>query len=299
MRIQLSFPRPGRPRHEACSLSTAACGTVRSSGRYGPARVLLALLLAVLGGCNLQKNMLYYPDHSLPSPQQLAADRIRFWPSESAQDYRGFIGPTPAGKARGTIVVFHGNAGTAAHRAFYTEALVPLGFRVVLAEYPGYGGRPGELGEESLVRDGRETVRLASEQFGSPLYVLGESLGCGVAAAIAKDPSSRIDGIILITPWDSLLSIAKDKFPWLPVRLLLSDSYDSVANLKAFGQRIAVVAAEQDEVIPPAHARKLYQSVQSEKQLWTIRGAGHNDWPGRVDQSWWREIMDYVAKASR
>jgi pimeloyl-ACP methyl ester carboxylesterase len=257
--------------------------------------VLSALLLAVVAGCNLQKTMLYYPDKALPSREQMAADGIRFWPSDPP-GYRGFIAAGNAG-ARGTVVVFHGNAGNAADRSYYVHVLAPLGYRVILAEYPSYGARSGGLGEGSFVRDGRETVRLAAEQFGRPLFLLGESLGSAVAAGIAKD--SPVDGIILITPWDTLLSVAKEKFPWLPVRLFLSDTYDSIANLRSFPARIAVVGAERDEVIPIEHARVLYESLPGEKRMWTISGAGHNDWIGRVDGPWWREVTDYVSKGGR
>jgi pimeloyl-ACP methyl ester carboxylesterase len=258
-------------------------------------RVLLAILLAGLAGCDLQKNMLYHPDTTLPSREQLAAGRIEFWPS-GPPGYRGFLATLPPSVVRGTVVVFHGNAGNAAHRSYYIDALAPLGYRVILAEYPGYGARPGKLEEPSFVRDGGETLRLAAEQFGRPVFVLGESLGCGVATAVAKEHPSGIDGIILITPWDTLLAVAREKFPWLPVRWFLSDSYDSIANLKSFPDRIAVVGAEGDAVIPVGHARALYESLPGEKKMWTFRGAGHNDWLSRVGESWWREIMEYVDK---
>ena len=253
---------------------------------------LLAVLL--LSGCNAQRTMLYHPSSHMPSPAELAADRIQFWPSGGSA-YRGFIGTAPTGAVKGTIVVFHGNAGNAADRAYYVNPLSVLGYRVVLAEYPGYGARAGKPGEASFVRDARETVRLAYERYGKPVYLLGESLGCGVAAAVAGDAPSLIDGILLITPWDTLLSVAQEKFPWFPVRLFLSDAYDSVGNLKAFLGRIAVVGAENDRVIPIHHARALYDALPGPKRMWTIKGAGHNDWLDAIDLVWWREIIGFAA----
>jgi uncharacterized protein len=137
-------------------------------------------------------------------------------------------------------------------------------------------------------------VRLAFEQFGKPVFLLGESLGCAVVAGAVKDLSVQIDAIILITPWDTLLSVAKEKLPWLPVRLFLKDKYDSVENLEAFKGRIAIVGAEKDEVVPVHHAHTLYQTLPSNKKMWTIKEAGHNDWFDRVGQSWWQTIMDYA-----
>lgn len=67
--------------------------------------------------------------------------------------------------------------GLGVERSWYRDALGPLGYRVVLLEYAGYGGRPGELSEHALVTDAAESLRLLADEFGHPLYVLGESLG--------------------------------------------------------------------------------------------------------------------------
>ncbi|OGW29799.1 MAG: hypothetical protein A2X56_13520 [Nitrospirae bacterium GWC2_57_13] len=268
----------------------------------------------------MQRNMLYHPSKYLPSQAALSTYNIQYWPS-NPKEYRGFISTRHAGALKGTIIVFHGNAGTAADRVYYVQALTRLGYRIILAEYPGYGTRKGELGEVSFVQDAKETLRLASEKYGSPIYLLGESLGCAVAAAAAKDPplepfsgaggsleqrdipqsreardvrGANIDGIILITPWDTLLSVAKEKFTWLPVSWFLRDTYDSIGNLKGYPGRIAVIGAEQDEVIPLHHAEALFSSLPGSRKMYVIKGAGHNDWLRMVDLSWWKEITGFI-----
>lgn len=256
-------------------------------------KLILILIIAAFAGCNLQKNMLYYPDSHIPSREELAAEGIQYWPSAAA-GYRGFAGTVPITQGKGTILVFHGNAGTASDRTYYVQSLASLGYRVILAEYPGYGGRDGEPGETVFVNDAKETLRIASEQYGNPLYLLGESLGSGVTAAVAND-APAVEGLILITPWDTLLSVAQKKFPWLPVRLFLRDKYDTIGNLKGFQGRIAIIGAERDEIIPIGHALALYESLPGNKKMWTIKGAGHNDWPDRTDASLWKEITDFIA----
>ena len=246
-----------------------------------------------LTGCNMQNRLLYYPSFHLPSVEDLATRNIRFWPSGPA-GYRGFTGASAVGKQKATVIVFHGNAGTAADREYYVAALGPLGYRVILAEYPGYGKREGELGERSFVADARATLRLAEETYGGPVFLLGESLGCGVAAGLAGDKSLPIAGLLLITPWDTLSEVAKSHFPWLPVGLFLTDRYDNVGNLKSFPGRIAVVGAERDDIVPVRHAETLHQSLPGDKRMWVIRGAGHNDWLMRIGPPQWREWMDYV-----
>lgn len=242
----------------------------------------------------MQNKFLYFPSPELPSARLLSAENLKLWPKNSP-DYRGLIVDQDPPAPNGTMILFHGNGGTAFDRGFYLEPLGKLGFRVILAEYPKYGGRPGKVGEKPFVDDGRETVRLAFEQYGEPLYLLGESLGCGVAAAIAKHTPVPIGGIVLITPWDTLAAVAKSLFPFLPMSLLLTDKYDSIGNLQSFKGKISVVGAERDEILPIKHAHYLYQSLpEGQKRMWVIKGAGHNDWPYYAEASLWKEMTDFV-----
>jgi len=239
----------------------------------------LLVAAMIFSDCNIQNNFLYFPDSTAPSEETLKASNLKPWPS-SLKDYRGFVSMLEPRYTNGTVIVFHGNGGAAVDRTFYVKVLGDLGYRVILAEYPMNGGRKGALGEKSFVNDANETILLAYQQFGGPLYLLGESLGCGVAAAAVHTTSARIDGVILITPWDNLASIAHSKFPVLPVRLFLTDNYDNIGNLESFKGRIVVVGTERDEVIPIKHANALYTSLSSSaKQMWVIREAGHNNWP--------------------
>jgi hypothetical protein len=256
-------------------------------------RILLIVTAMTLIGCDLQDRLLYYPESGVPSAGELSALNLRFWPSGPA-GYRGFTGAAEMGNIRGTVIVFHGNAGTAADRGYYLTALSALGYRVILAEYPGYGARKGALGEKSFVDDAREMIRIASKQYREPLFLLGESLGCGVAAGAAADPALKIDGILLITPWDTLRSVAKSHFPWLPVGLFLKDRYDNPENLRSFRGKIAVVGAERDDIVPIRHAHALFRLLTGEKRMWVLPATGHNDWPMRIDSRKWSEWMDFV-----
>ncbi|MFA5323645.1 MAG: alpha/beta fold hydrolase [Smithella sp.] len=242
----------------------------------------------------MQNRFLYFPEPQWPTQQSLQYEKMKLW-QVSNDDYQGLIPAEEALAPNGTIVLFHGNGGTALDRGFYLQPFMALGFRVVLAEYPKYGGRPGKVGEKPFVAAGLETVRLAFEQYGEPLYIVGESLGCGVAAAVAKQTSVPIAGIILITPWDTLASVAKSLFPFFPVKLVLTDKYDSIENLKSFKNNISVVGAERDEILPIKHAVNLYNALpEGKKRMWIIKGAGHNDWPMYADASLFKEMTDFV-----
>ena len=247
-------------------------------------------------GCDMQYNMLYYPDSRMPSESELVAKGLQFWPAGPV-DYRGYVNRSGGESIRGTLIVFHGNAGTAVDREYYVPPLGSLGYRVVLAEYPAYGGRKGKLGEQSFVNDARETVRIAAEKYKGPLYLLGESLGCGVVAAVANDTSLGIAGVVLITPWKTLLAVAKDHYPYLPVGWFMKDRYDNGKNLRSFRGKIAVVGAELDEVVPVRHAKELFTSLPERKRMWIIKGAGHNDWSMHLNMAKWQEIMEFLLDA--
>jgi pimeloyl-ACP methyl ester carboxylesterase len=168
---------------------------------------------------------------------------------------------------------------------------LPLGLRVILAEYPGYGPRVGTLSEASLVADAGETIALTQRQYGGPVLLIGESLGAAVAAAAAAAHPQLVSGLLLITPWDQLAQVGAYHYPWLPVRWLLRDEYDSVTRLQGFERPVIVAVAERDRIVPARFGIALYRSLDGPKHLLAIPGSGHNDWPDRVDASWWRDVV--------
>lgn len=247
-----------------------------------------------------QERLLYFPEKAP------VAELLRFvpgaqpWPEPGSDSdhFRGLLSTSPSGAPRGTIIVFHGNAGHAGHRGFYVDALAKSGWRVILAEYPGYGPRKGRLGEDSLVADAAETIALVRSQFSGPLYLLGESLGAGVvAAASGRLQHAGITGLLLVTPWDRLQSVASYHYPWLPVSWLLNDRYDSVAHLAGFRGRVAMVLAADDRIVPAEFGRVLFASLTTEKILRVVPAADHNDWVERTDVVWWQSLLEYLQLA--
>jgi uncharacterized protein len=260
------------------------------------AATALALLLAAvvtLGAPALvQDRLLYFPARATVA--QMQAGSLRAWPA--VEDFRGLVAEAagPVAGVRGTAIVFHGNAGHAGHRDAYVTALRPLGLRVILAEYPGYGPRDGALGEASLVADAAESIALAHRQHGAPLLVIGESLGAGVAAAAATRQRGAVAALMLITPWDRLENIASYHYPWLPVKWLLRDRYDSAEHLASFGRPVLVVVAERDDIVPARYGQALYQGLDAPSELRALPRAGHNDWWSFVDPGWWQRAVDWL-----
>lgn len=253
----------------------------------------LATSIALGGPALMQDRLLYFPARATVA--ELSVGGLQPWPAEA--EFRGLLA-MPPGAVRGTAIVFHGNAGHAGHRGFYAAALTRLGLRVILAEYPGYGARDGELGEASLVADAALTLERAFSLYGAPLLVIGESLGAGVAAAAAARQRDQVAGLWLITPWDRLHSVAAFHYPWLPVGWLLRDRYDSAAHLAQFGRQILVTVAERDDIVPARFGKALYEALAEPRRLMVLPGAGHNDWPARVDAAWWQQTVDFLLSAT-
>jgi uncharacterized protein len=249
----------------------------------------LACFVVVAGMAIFQNRLLYLPAKAAIG--EMVSPTLRPWPEP--QDFRGLVAD-PAGTARATAIVFHGNAGHAGHREFYVTALTRLGLRVILAEYPGYGPRGGAVGERHLVNDAEQTIALAHRLHGPPLLLIGESLGAGVAAAAGARQKDKVAGLLLITPWDRLEHVAAYHYPWLPVKWLLRDRYDSASHLASFGQPILVAVAEQDSIVPARFGRALYETLPDPKRLVVVEAAEHNDWVDHVDAAWWHSATTFL-----
>ncbi len=257
--------------------------------------ILIVYLTLVLILFLAQRKLLYFPNNSLLTEEFIKARGLEYWLGKD-DNYRGLISSQPQNGVKGTIIVFHGNAGTAIDRSYYSNALVKLGYRVLLAEYPGYGGRSGKPSEEVFVADARETIKLIYQEYGSPIYLWGESLGSGVVASTISDNTLPVDGLMLITPWDSLPNLAQTIYSFFPVKWLVLDKFDSVNNLKSFPGNIGILIAGKDEVIPANLGKNLYKSLpNTNKKLWLLENAGHNNWIDYIDDSLWQEILNFLA----
>jgi len=213
---------------------------------------------------------------------------------------QGFVRPDFANPApRGTIVFFHGNGEMAWDRAEDVEGMTQRGFRVFLYEYPGYGSRPGRPSEATIVPDAEALVDSLAKAGYGPIYLWGQSLGTGVAAEVCADKSLPIQGLTLVAPWDTIRNVGAGFYPYLPVRYLMRDKYDSIANLQDFGHPICVIRGDHDEVILPERTLNLYAHLPEPKKMILMAGHGHGDWSYGANESWWDEALDFIApKAS-
>jgi len=105
--------------------------------------------------------------------------------------------------------------------------------------------------------------------------------------------SEALTGLLLITPWDRLAHVGAHHYPWLPVKWMLRDDYDSQARLARFDRPVLVVVAERDSIVPARFGRALHTGLEGPKRLVLIEAADHNDWAERVDAGWWRTAVAF------
>ena len=205
--------------------------------------ILLPYLLLLLIIFLLQRKMIYFPEkHSLNREQELAEQvNLKLWPS--TDNYLGLMSKSIKTAGKGTIIVFHGNAGSAINRSYYLQALENLGYRVILAEYPGYGARKGAPSESVLIANGIQTARQALDDFGAPIFLWGESLGSGVVGGMVQSGQIQVKGIVLITPFDSLANVAQHHYWFFLAKWLVRDKFNTIKNLQNYSGSTAIAAS--------------------------------------------------------
>jgi uncharacterized protein len=167
------------------------------------------------------------------------------------------------------------------------------GAHVLAVNYRGYGNSEGRPTEAALFSDALELYDWLAVQPGvdaSRVAVVGRSLGTGVAAFVAARRS--VAAAVLITPYDSILAIARRRFPWSPVRFLLRHHFDSVGFAGATRTPVLVLMAERDHVVPHEHSLRLIDAWAGEKQVVHIPGSDHFDI--QLNAHSWRAVRKFL-----
>jgi fermentation-respiration switch protein FrsA (DUF1100 family) len=145
---------------------------------------------------------------------------------------------------------------------------------VMLFDYRGYGGNPGQPSEDGLAADAHAARTWLASRIGRIAY-LGESLGAAVALGLAVEhPPSAV---VLRSPFTSLTDVGRLHYPWLPVAQLLSDRYPSIERIENLSTPLLVIAGERDSIVPAELSRRLYDAAPDPKRFVLVPGADHND----------------------
>lgn len=173
------------------------------------------------------------------------------------------------------LLGFGGNAWDADLLAIYLRSVFP-DRDIVTFHYRGYGPSAGRPSADAILKDA-ELVHdeVVKARDGERTVAIGLSLGGGPAAHLAS--LRPVDGVILVTPFDSVEGLARDLYPWLPVRLLLRHRMDVAGALGRTSAKVAIIAAEEDEIVPPRRTEPLRRASENTVLDRVIPGVGHND----------------------
>ena len=245
--------------------------------------VLGAYLVFVVALFALQRTMIYHPGSAPPpSPARMGVPEMKVVvaSTEDGLTLSGwFVPPKPE---KPLIVLFHGNAGSVADRAFKARRYMDWGYGVLLAEYRGFGGNPGNPSEEGLYADARAWLKFAQAQDLGPdkLVIYGESLGSGPAVRMAWEFAQQktpIAALVLEAPYTTLADVAQHHYPFVPAKWLVRDRFDSAAIMSAINTPLIVVHGTADGTVPLKFGQALFEAASGPKSAHWIKQAGHNN----------------------
>ena len=228
--------------------------------------IIIAYIVVIIFVYFYQRNLLYHP-----SENNYQNDTIQFNHQEI------FIKVNDEIKLKSwiinkdlknfkTLVFFHGNAGDLSNRIYKLNELDKLNINILLISWRGFSGNEGYPTEKNLYEDAEAAIKWLNKKkvSNSQIILYGESLGTGVAVEIAS--KNNFNSIILESPFTSIENSAKIYYPYLPVKLLLKDRYDSINKIKMINSPILIMHGKKDDVVPFSMGKELFEKANSPKQ---------------------------------
>ena len=212
-----------------------------------------------------ERNLMYHPEENNYSGDKLEVEveKVKIVTSDNI-NLLGWFHKKDLNKFK-TIVYFHGNAGTLENRVHKLNHFKDMDVNFLIIAWRGFSGNEGKPSEKGLYIDANSAIKwlkklgLAEKD----IILYGESLGTGVATEIAQ--SNNYAGLILETPFTSMIEAAKNFYPYIPVSLLLKDKYDNQNKIKNINTPILVMHGEVDQIVPFRMGKKIYEIANQPK----------------------------------
>ncbi len=261
------------------------------------AGTLLAVYVVIVAAAYfLQRQLMYFPDITRVAPAEagvVGVEEIEITRPDGVVLVAWFRAPDPG---QPTVLYFHGNGGSVAWRDGIINYWSQQGFGFLFPNYRGYGGSTGSPSEDALISDGLaaygELERRGVDV--NSVTVYGESLGSGVAVQVAAQRKAA--SVVLKAPFTSTLDVARRAYPFLPVRLLMHDRYESIDHIAAIDAPLLIIHGDADTVVPFALGSRLFEAAVEPKLFHAVVGAGHND----LDTAELRELArEFITSAVR
>ena len=164
-----------------------------------------------------------------------------------------------------TILFFHGNAGSLEHRTYKLNHFKNLNVNFLIIAWRGFNGNEGKPNEMGLYEDARSAIKWLSEKGikEQDLILYGESLGTGVVVEVSQNKDYA--GVILESPFTSMVNMGKKHYPFFPVSLLLKDKFESYKKIKKVSVPVLVLHGKKDKIVPFAMGKKMYELANEPK----------------------------------
>ncbi|HFD14296.1 MAG TPA: alpha/beta hydrolase [Epsilonproteobacteria bacterium] len=192
---------------------------------------------------------------------------------------------------KNAILYFGGNAESMAQSSDYIAGQFP-DFTVYLLDYRGYGKSTGKATERALYKDALKLYDIIKPMH-QRISVGGRSLGTGIATYVAAH--REVSKLALITPYDSIVNVAQERYPIYPVSFLLNDQYDSLSRVKDIQAKTLIVIAEKDKVIPKENTQRLIDAFDKKRlEVIIIKNRGHIDISS--DKRYYKIMQDFIGR---
>ena len=222
-----------------------------------------------------QRNLLYHPNENNYSDDKITVniEKVNIKTSDNI-NLLGWYHEKNLKEFK-TLIFFHGNAGSLENRIHKLNHFKDMNVNFLIIAWRGFSGNSGEPSENGLYKDGKSAIdwlikKGISEQ---KLILYGESLGTGVAVHLAQN--RNFSGVILETPFTSMIDAAKTFYPYIPVKLLLKDKFENYKKIKNINSPILIMHGEADQIVPFSMGKKLYEIANKPKYSYFTKYDNH------------------------
>ncbi len=237
--------------------------------------VIACYLLVVIFVFFYQRNLLYHPfENNYNTEEANFSYEEIFIPTSDGKKLKAWFHKKDLKKKK-TLLFFHGNAGNLTNRIYKLNLIKNLDINFLIVAYRGFSGNEGKPTEEGLYQDARDTISWLNQQEieDKQIVIYGESLGTGVSAEVAQN--KKFAGIILESPFTSMVEAGKHYYFYLPVSLLLKDRYETIKKLKNIKIPILVMHGERDRIVPFHMGLEVFSEANEPKYSYFPKNDDH------------------------
>lgn len=249
----------------------------------------LLLVLAVI----FEEQFIFFPSrypHGDWNPAGLEFEDAQFAAPDGTPLHGWYV---PCENPRAIVLFSHGNAGNLSDRAGMLRALTELaGVSVMIYDYRGYGKSGGHPTENGILLDARAArawLARRAEIEENQVVLMGRSLGGAVAVDLAAADGAR--GLVLESTFTSIPEMARVHYPWIPVRSLIRNRFDSLSKIRRYQGPLLISHGDADRVAPYEMGQRLFSAANQPKTFLTIEGGDHND-PQPL--SYYRRLAEFL-----